>query len=68
MGVIITIVGLKLGSKTYKDAVADITQPPQFSDEDRTSNTPPDYETSYNYDNYKDYMKTLDDEKTEEVN
>ncbi len=68
MGVIITIVGTKLGSNTYKNAVSDITQPPQFSDEDRTADTPPDYETSYNYDNYKDYIESLDDEKTEDIN
>ena len=68
MGVIITIIGSKLGSNTYKNAVSDITQPPQFSGEDRTADTPPDYETSYNYDNYKDYMKTLDDDKVEEIN
>lgn len=68
MGVIITIIGSKMGTNIYSNAVSDITQPPQFSDEDRTADTPPDYETSYNYDNYKDYMKTLDDEKTEELN
>ena len=34
MGVTITLVGFKIGSKAYRDAVTDITQPPDFRDED----------------------------------
>ena len=68
MGVIITIVGSKLGTKVYKDAISDITQPPQFSDEDRTADTPPNYTTSYNYNEYEEYIDKLTDEKNEDIN
>ena len=61
MGVFITILGAKLGSKTYKDAISDITQPPQFSDEDRTQTTPP----TYDYNQYEEHYDTLRDEDKE---
>lgn len=68
MGVIITIIGSKLGTATYQNAVSDITQPPQFSDEDRTADTLPNYTTSYNYNEYEEYIDKLTDEKNEDIN
>ena len=58
MGVIITLVGFKIGSKAYRDAVTDITQPPDFRDEDRTQTT----QTPYDYNQYEEHYDTLRDE------
>ena len=68
MGVIITIIGSKMGTNIYSNAVSDITQPPQISDEDRTADTPPNYTSSYNYNEYEEYIDTLTDEKNEDIN
>ncbi len=56
MGVVVTIIGLKSGAKIYNKAVTDMTQPPEFQTEDRTSNIP-----NYDYNNYEDHYRDLED-------
>ncbi len=58
MGVIITLIGFKNGAKIYNKAVTDITQPPEFPDENKTQSTAYSYE---DYTNHYNSLKERDD-------
>ena len=59
MGVIITLIGFKSGASVYNKAVTNITQPPQFEEDDRTPNI-----SNYDYGEYNTYYKELQDDES----
>ena len=59
LGVIITLIGFKSGASVYNNAITNITQPPEFEEDDRT----PDI-SNYDYGEYNTYYKELQDEES----
>ena len=59
LGVIITLIGFKSGASVYNKAVTDMTQPPEFEEDDRT----PDI-SNYDYGEYNTYYKELQDDES----
>ena len=65
-GTILIIIGGKINKRTIDDAVTDYTQPiPQYRDEDRTQSIPNE-DIAYNYENY--YKHIEEELKDEELN